>query len=416
MEENDESMLEEIMQEVSTEETVDKTETKTEEKTESKLEENTKDEDTTKIDLSSFKASNEPEVFKIDLNKPLNQEENETKEDNADDSGVVAESEDTESTQEQKEVQPETETQETPILEEKPKVEDVAVEEKQQTVTEQPVQQDEPIGDLDKLKAFMKETGGSVEDYVNLNRDYSKLDDVTVLREYYKGTKSHLSAEEIDFMMEDQFAYDEEYEDAKDVKRKKLALKEQVANARAQLEGLKSRYYEEIKAGSKLTGEQQKAIDFFNNYNENSKVQAEQSAKQQAVFQEETNKVFHQKFEGFEYNVGDKIYRYKVKDANAVRESQLNIGNFIEKFLDKSGNMSKTADYHKSIFTASNPDVIAKHFYEQGKADALKQSIAESKNVSMKPRQEHGEVKVQGVQFKPLSGNTTSDFKVKIRK
>ena len=71
----------------------------------------------------------------------------------------------------------------------------------------------------------MDETGGDLSDYVKLNQDYSKLDDTSLLHEYYKQTKPHLDAEEINFLMEDTFSFDEDMDDERDIRRKKLALK-----------------------------------------------------------------------------------------------------------------------------------------------------------------------------------------------
>ena len=138
----------------------------------------------------------------------------------------------------------------------------------------------------------MEETGGDLEDYVKLNKDINKLDDDSVLREYYEQTKPHLTGEEISFLIEDSFSYDEEVDEERDVKRKKLAFKEQVADARAHLDGQKSKYYEEIKAGSKLTSEQQKAIDFFNRYNKESEVNKKRTDNEVSVFKNKTNKLF----------------------------------------------------------------------------------------------------------------------------
>jgi hypothetical protein len=62
-----------------------------------------------------------------------------------------------------------------------------------------------------------------------------------------------------------------------------------------------------------------------------------------------------------------------------------------------------------------NADTIAQHFYEQGKADALKESVAKSKNVNMNPRQQHsGEVNSGGMKVRVL-GESSSDFKFKIK-
>ena len=264
---------------------------------------------------------------------------------------------------------------------------------------------------IQKLVDFMGETGGDINDYVKLNKDYSKLDNQDLLHEYYTQTKPHLNAEEINFLMEDQFSYDEDTDDERDIRRKKLALKEQVANAKTQLEELKSKYYTEIKSGSKLTTEQKEAINFY----QESQKQNEYEKSAKSNFLNRTNKFFGDQFKGFEYNVGEKNYRFNVNDVNKVKETQSDINNFIGKFLDENRQMKDEAGYHKSLFTAMNSDAVAKHFYEQGKADALKQSIAESKNIDMEPRQQLNEnVDTGGIKVRVL-GDNTDDFKFKIK-
>ena len=383
--------------------------------------EETTQETTEQVEETKFESADDDSVVKVDLNKPPTpkEEKNETKEDNADDSGVAAESENAEPAQEQEEVQPEAETQEAPTLEEitedSTEEEIAEVEEK----IEEAVAEAEATGkalpeNIQKLVDFMEETGGDINDYVKLNQDYSKLNDNEVLYEYYKQTKPHLNNEEINFLMEDSFSYDEEEDDERDVRRKKLALKEQVANARAHLDGQKSKYYEEIKAGSKLTPEQQKAWDFFNRYNKESEATQKTVKKNTDIFTRKTNEVFNDKFKGFEYNVGDKKYRFNVNNAEEVKNTQSDINNFTKKFLDKNSTLSDAKGYHKSLFTAMNADAVAKHFYEQGKADAMKNSVAKAKNVDMNPRQSHGTVEAGGIKVKVL-GDNSSDFKFKIK-
>ena len=397
-----------------------------EEKDENVVEETTQNqaeqtpvEETPQIDESKFESAGDDSVVKVDLSKPITPEENETKEDNTNDEGVVAESEDTEPAQEQEEVQPETEAQEETVLEE---ITEDSTEEEIAEVEEQveeAIAEAEATGtplpeNIQKLVDFMQETGGDLSDYVRLNQDYSSLEDQDLLYEYYKQTKPHLNSEEINFLMEDSFSYDEEIDEERDIRRKKLALKEQVASAKAHLEGQKSRYYEEIKAGSKLTPEQQKAVDFFNRYNKESEENKKIAEKQTRTFLNRTDKVFNNKFKGFEYNIGDKKFRFNVKDADKVKETQSDINNFVKKFLNENNEISDAAGYHKSLYTAMNADAIAKHFYEQGKADAMKDSVAKSKNVNMKPRQAHGEFEAGGLKFKVL-GSDSSDFKFKIK-
>jgi len=355
----------------------------------------------------------EETVTKIDLDKPVEPEQNEVKENNTNDSGVVTELKNADTSQEQKEIQSETETQKTPTIEEvtgETEVEGAAV------IAEKAIKQSMETGkplpeNIEKLVNFMEETGGDLNDYVKLNQDYSELDNQDLLLEYYKQTKPHLNNEEINFLMEDTFSYDEDIDDEKEIRRKKLALKEQVANAKTQLEETKSKYYEDLKLGSKLTSEQQEAINFFNE----SKKLADYEKNAKSNFLNKTNRFFGDQFKGFEYEVGDKKFRFNVNDVNKVKDTQSDINNFIGKFLDKDRQMADEAGYHKALYTASNPDAIARHFYEQGKADALKQSITESKNVNMNPRQEmSNNIDTGGIKVRAL-GDNTADFKFKIK-
>jgi len=305
----------------------------------------------------------------------------------------------------------------TPVVEEvtnQEKVEEVA------KVAEQVIVESVETGDplpesVQKLVDFMDDTGGDLNDYIKLNQDFSEMDNQTLLQEYYKQTKPHLSNDEIDFVMEDTFAYDEDVDEDKEVKRKKLAMKEQVAQAKQHLESVKSKYYEDIKGGSKLTEEQQKAISFFNRYNEESEEARLIGEKQSEVFRQKSDQVFNDGFKGFEYNVGDKRFRFNVKDKQNIRETQGDINNFIKKFLTEDNLIEDATGYHKGLFTAMNPDQVANHFYEQGKADALKQSIAKSKNVSMDPRQSHVDnVNTSGFKARVLNDDGP-DFKFKIK-
>ena len=337
-----------------------------------------------------------------------------------------------EKVEEPKDVQPEEKKDDKVIEEIQEKVEEKKVEEKQEEIeqpvleevteetVEEAVKEAEKTGqdlpeNIQKVVDFMNETGGDLEDYVKLNQDYSKYDDMSILREYYKQTKSHLTDDEVSFLIEDSFTYDEEIDEERDVKRKKLAFKEQVANAKSHLDKLKSNYYEEIKSGVKLTSEQQKAIDFFNRYEKEDKESKAQANKQRLVFDNETNSLFNDKFKGFEYNVGEKKYRFNVKDVSEVKTTQSDINNFIGKFLDKNNIMNDAKGYHKGLFTAMNADAIANHFYQQGKADALKNSVTTSKNVDMTPRQGHQEVSTGGFKYKVI-GDDSSKLRFKIKK
>ncbi len=373
------------------------------------------DENVVKVDESKFESAGDDEVIKVDLSKPLTPKQDEVKENNPNDQGMVAESDNADTPQEQEKVQPETETQETPVLEEitGDEVEEIATE-VEEAITES-IETGAPLPEnIQKLMDFMEDTGGDLSDYVKLNQDYSTLNDEALLKEYYTQTKPHLNNEEINFLMEDQFSFDEDVDEDRDIRKKKIALKEQVASAKSHLDGQKSKYYEDIKAGSKLTTEQQKAVNFFDRYNKESEATQKTVKTNSDIFTQKTDQVFNDKFKGFEYDVGDKKYRFNVNNADEVKNTQSDISNFTKKFLDKKSALTDAKGYHKSLYTAMNADAVAKHFYDQGKADAMKNSIAKAKNVDMNPRQSHGTIETGGMKVKVL-GENSSDFKFKIK-
>jgi hypothetical protein len=370
-------------------------------------------------------------VFKVDLSKPPVEKEEPTdaiQEQSADEVPVrdepeasqeVAEEvrsteEPSQESEEQEEeevvLQEITEEEITEEAEASPTAEEVieAVEESQETGIELPE-------NIQKVVDFINDTGGTLEDYVSLNKDYSNVDDQNLLKEYYQKTKPHLSIDEIDFLIEDKFSFDEEIDEERDIKRKKLAFKEELAGAKNHLDGLKTKYYEEIKGGSKLTQDQQKAVDFFNRYNKETEEVTKVAEKQKSLFQQKTNQVFSDQFKGFEYNVGEKKYRFNVKNTDEVKTTQSDINNFVKKFLNENNEMSDAKGYHKSLFTAMNADTIANHFYQQGKTDALRESMGKAKNIKMDPRGVHNQPgNNSGIKARVV-GESTSSLKMKLK-
>jgi len=393
------------------------------EENENVVDETTQEQTVETVDETKFESAGDDSVIKVDLSKSI--EEDATREQSTDEVPVRDESETSEEVLEEnveEQVEEPARKEEQAVQDDEPTVQEITDEEVEQVAeeVEEAIAEAQETGkplpeNIQKLVDFMEDTGGDIQDYVRLNQDYSDFDSLSLLREYYKQTKPHLNLEEIDFMMEDQFSFDEEIDEDRDIRRKKLALKEQVAQAKNHLESVKSKYYEDIKAGSKLTVEQQKAVDFFNRYNKESEDNNKVAEKQHKTFLNKTNQLFNKDFKGFEYNVGDKRFRYNVKNSESVKDTQSDINNFVKKFLNEDNTMSDAKGYHKSLFTAMNADAIAQHFYEQGKADALKESVAKSKNVNMDPRQQFaGPINTGGVKVKVL-GDNSSDFKFKIK-
>jgi hypothetical protein len=353
-----------------------------------------------------------------ELNKPQEDAVQEQSADAGDD--TIEQPENTPSGEEvAEEVRESSEENDQPVLEEITEEEiQEQVEEAQEEVQEAIAQAEktgEPLPEnIQKVVEFINETGGSLEDYVKLNTDYSALNEAQLIREYYETTKPHLDKEDIEVLMED-FSYDEELDEPKDIRKAKIAFKEEAAKAKQHLEKLKSNYYEEIKAGSRLNPEQQKAVEFFDRYKKDNEESTKIAEHQVSVFKNKTEKLFSNDFKGFDFNVGEKKFRFKVNNADQVKTTQSDINNFVKKFLNDKNEMKDAAGYHKSLFTAMNADAIANHFYEQGKTDALKNSMAKAKNIDMDPRGTHENVKASNGWTVRSISNSASSSKLKIK-
>ena len=376
-----------------------------------------KKDEVTKVDLNKPVAEKkvEQEVTKVVIPKEEKIEENAVQTQETNDSNVIVEEpkDSSDSKEVVEEVRTTEETVESPIqlIEEKEEVKQIEKELKEAVRDEKVLGKQLPEN-IEKLVAFMEETGGTIEDYTRLNADYSNVDDKTLLKEYYKQNKPYLDNSDVDLLLED-FDYDEDVDEERDIRKKKLAFKEEVAKAKNFLEETKSKYYDEIKLRPGVTQEQQKAMDFFNRYNKEQK-QAEQ---QHQMFKDNTKKLFSDDFKGFDISVGDKRYKYNIQNKDKVAENQSNINNLIGKFLDSNGNVSDTAGYHKAMYAAENVDKIATHFYEQGKADAVKEVVNKSKNLSdTKARSSSGDVFVNGLKVKSISGADSTKLRIKTKR
>jgi len=379
-------------------------------KSKSKMKNLGKTNEPVKVNLSSKKEDVEEEVTKVEL-----------KQDDADkeqEATNVATDKPTEAVQE---VVEEVSSGESSVQDEEPvTIQEITEEEKEEVEAKTQEMSDaineskstgKPLPEnIEKLVSFMEETGGTVEDYVRLNADYSNVDNNALLKEYYRKSKPHLDDDEINFLLEDKFSYDEDLDEERDIRKKKLAFKEEVAEAKNFLEDLKSKYYDEIKLRPGVTQEQQKAMDFFNRYNEEQALNQEKHDR----FKKATTEMFNNDFKGFDFTVGEKKFRYGVNNPTSLAEKQSDISNIIGKFLGENGEIKDHKGYHKAMYAASNMDKIATHFYEQGKADAVKEVVNKSKNLSDEPRKTAGDsVYINGLKVKAISGVDSSKLKIK---
>ena len=362
----------------------------------------------TKVDLSANKKVEE-EVTKVVLKEEDANKEQETTTVVADKPAETVQEVDTEVPSGESTVQDEGVVTIQEVTEEEEEVEAVS-KEAEEAIRDERVSGKPLPENVEKLVSFMQNTGGTVEDYVRLNADYSSVDNNTLLKEYYRKSKPHLNDDEINFLLEDNFSYDEDLDEERDIRKKKLAFKEEVQEAKNFLEDLKGKYYDEIKLRPGVTQEQQKAMEFFNRYNEESRLNSQKHDR----FKKATSDMFNNDFKGFDFEVGDKKFRYGVNNPESIADKQSELSNIIGKFLNDKGEVSDHKGYHKAMYAASNVDKIASHFYEQGKADAVKDVVNSSKNLSDEPRQTSGDsVFVNGIRIKSISGADSSKLKIK---
>lgn len=366
-------------------------------------------------------------VYRVNIDSPPKQEEeNANKEQSTDEVSVRNEPETSEKVSEQNEQEkieePAQETEKETlelieqVVEEQPKKEVV-----QETVQETIQQKDQPEKeieypeDIQKLISFMEETNGTLEDYVNLNKDYSDSKPTDLVYEYYRKTKPHLDESDISFMVQNKFGYDEEVAEDQEIKAKQLAFKEEVYNAQKYFESSKKEYYADLKLRKQndIPEEYEKAFEYY----KQQQSEKDDWAKQQEIFLEKTEKVFNNDFKGFDFQVEDKKFRFKIDNKQKIKEYQSDLKNFINEFVNEDGTLGDASSYHKALFAGRNADKIASHFYEQGRADAIKSQVKESKNIDMSPRTDNSVITTDsGDKIRVVSGNSSDKLRIKWNK
>jgi len=235
--------------------------------------------------------------------------------------------------------------------------------------------------DIKKLMEF------GVDNYLKINRDWNSENDATILKEYYKQTKPHLDDDDIAYLLEEEYSYDEDIDDDRDIKKKKVALKEELFRAKGYLNDLKEQYKVELGSSqTEVSEDYKKAFNFYQEYTENSKKEIEIAQKKAEVFLDKTNRLFNSEFKGFEFNLGDKKQVFKPSDVLETKTTQSDISKVIANHLDENGYLKDEHQYHKALAMFRDPDGFAKFFYEQGKSDATNNVIKDAKNIEMSVR------------------------------
>tara|TARA_R110000803_G_scaffold95241_4_gene163055 strand:- start:151 stop:1290 length:1140 start_codon:yes stop_codon:yes gene_type:complete len=270
--------------------------------------------------------------------------------------------------------------------------------------------------DVSKYLKYKQDTGRGINDFYNLQKDIDSMEDNAVLASYYEATEEGLDSEDIEDIIEDKFSYDEDLDDEKDVRKIKLAKKRELAKAKTFLNEEKDKYKVPLESsGDGLSGDQEENLSAYKKSIEDSKSITEQNKKKYEFFLDKTESVFNKDFKGFEFSVGDKNISFKPGDTSELKNSQSDVNNFIQKFMDDDGLISDAPGYHKALSVAMNPDKFAKHFYDQGVASAIDDVSRKSKNINMDIRQQSQSVSKNGITIRPVKQSNDNGRSLKIR-
>jgi hypothetical protein len=270
--------------------------------------------------------------------------------------------------------------------------------------------------DVELYFNYKKETGRGIEDFYKLQKDYDNMDEDSVLADYISTQEDGLDAIDIQDVMEDKFGFNEDEDEERDIKRKKLAKKRELGKAKKFFKEQKDKYKIPLESsGGGLSEDQENNLSAYKKMIEESNSQKSQAQKSREYFQELTNNVFNEEFKGFEFNVSDeKKLLFKPGTSDELKNKQSDVGNFVSQFTNNEGVMTDAKGYHKALAMAMNPEKFAKFFYEQGVAATVDDVARKSKNINMDVRRAPQLNTKDGLKIRPV-GDTTSGRGLKIK-
>ena len=279
-------------------------------------------------------------------------------------------------------------------------------------------EQNDPLPeDVSKYLDFKKKTGRGFSDFVKANKDYTNISDEQLLKEYYSLTENDLDSEDIEYLMNDKFGYDEELDEPDVKKKKNIAKKREISKAKKYLKEFSATYSVPLESSGNAVDEN--ILEELNAYREalkKSKTASESAQQKNEYFLKQTDKVFDSEFKGFEFNVGDKKISYAYGDALEMKSKQSNLNNFVKKYVGDDGLVSDANGWHRALSAAMNPEKFAQYFYEQGKADAIDDVSKKSKNINMDIRQTPQKISDGGFKARQVSSSSGRGLKIRSKK
>ena len=235
----------------------------------------------------------------------------------------------------------------------------------------------------EKFQEFIDKTGNdNISDFLATQKDWSKEDPENVLKQLLKTENPTLDKEEIDFLFNEKYSYDEDSYDDADKTRKGINKKVDLQKALTFLEKQREEYMIQRGSLDNIPEDYLKAKQLVDNYNnEISKIE-EESVVKRNKFVSTTESIFNDSFKGFETKIGEESFVVRPTDVSKTKEAQMDIRNFQAKFFDENENLVDPIGYHKALYFGMNADKIAEHYFNLGKASQAEIEEKESKNIT----------------------------------
>lgn len=270
--------------------------------------------------------------------------------------------------------------------------------------------------DVSAFLKYKQETGRGFEDFIKINRNLDEEDPNKLLLDYYKEVNPGLDDEDIMFDMEDNFSYDEDIDDERDIKKKKLAMKRELAKAKDYFEKQKESYKVPLESSGFVPEAEKEQYEAFKSQAQQARELEQEQSKRSEFYRQKTTELFNDDFKGFDFSIGDQKVAYKPAEGKTMLEKQTDMSSFFQSFVDENGYIKDAAAYHRAMAAAMNPDGLAKFFYEKGKSEAIDSVAKESKNIDMSAKVAPEMSNKSGFKVTVLDSGSSGRLKIKSKK
>jgi hypothetical protein len=236
--------------------------------------------------------------------------------------------------------------------------------------------------DVKMYLKYKEETGRGYEDFLESQKDWSQADENILLKKYLAEKNPYFDNDDIEAEIEEKYSFDDDYDSETDIKRITREKKRILADAKAYFTEQNEKYKIPLGSNDDLIPQEFKdAKSKLQEITEERDLVSQTEEKAVNYFRDKTNELFSKDFKGFDFKFEDEEVVFKPTNIDETKNLQMNIANFIDKHLGEDGMIKDVKGYHKALNMAMNPDAVAKHFYELGKAKAIETIANDRKNI-----------------------------------